>query len=381
MQLARDYGTHQAGGDPPQLRHAAPCRRRHRRAHHRLPAGAGRRLARCRPAASCSPPRDFYKFDHAALERPDLLAGRRPRIINHVAARRRAHLGRAAGEGAHRLQQQSGRGVPGIRQGDRRLLARGSVHRGASTTSRPTPPTTPTSCCRRRRSSSTTTCTSPTATSTCSPTIRRSRRSASRCRTPKSSAASPRAWASTSRASATATRTSAARALDAARLDWDALKRDGWQTPRRARALRAVRRTAAFPTPSGKCEFYSALAREAGHRPAAVLQPAGRSGRRGAGASAIRSPSSRRPRATSSTPSSPTWRASASSSASRTSTCTPTTRAARGIGDGDRVRVFNDRGSYTLARARQRQAAPRRGGRALGMVEEVRARRRATPTT
>jgi anaerobic selenocysteine-containing dehydrogenase len=27
---------------------------------------------------------DFYRFDHAALERPDLLAGRRPRSINHV---------------------------------------------------------------------------------------------------------------------------------------------------------------------------------------------------------------------------------------------------------------------------------------------------------
>lgn len=28
---------------------------------------------------------DFYRFDHAALERPDLLAGRKPRVINHVA--------------------------------------------------------------------------------------------------------------------------------------------------------------------------------------------------------------------------------------------------------------------------------------------------------
>jgi anaerobic selenocysteine-containing dehydrogenase len=28
---------------------------------------------------------DFYGFDHAALERPDLLAGRRPRVINHSA--------------------------------------------------------------------------------------------------------------------------------------------------------------------------------------------------------------------------------------------------------------------------------------------------------
>jgi anaerobic selenocysteine-containing dehydrogenase len=27
---------------------------------------------------------DFYKFDHAALERPDLLAGRKPRVINHA---------------------------------------------------------------------------------------------------------------------------------------------------------------------------------------------------------------------------------------------------------------------------------------------------------
>ena len=42
--------------------------------------------------------------------------------------------GRAAGASAiYRLQQQPGRGVPGLGQGDRRLLARGSVHRRAST--------------------------------------------------------------------------------------------------------------------------------------------------------------------------------------------------------------------------------------------------------
>ena len=46
VQLAREYGTDQAGRDPPQLRHAAARRRRHRRAHHRLPAGADRRVAR-----------------------------------------------------------------------------------------------------------------------------------------------------------------------------------------------------------------------------------------------------------------------------------------------------------------------------------------------
>ncbi len=28
---------------------------------------------------------DFYRFDHAALERPDLLAGRKPRVVNHAA--------------------------------------------------------------------------------------------------------------------------------------------------------------------------------------------------------------------------------------------------------------------------------------------------------
>jgi hypothetical protein len=49
--------------------------------------------------------------------------------------------------------------------------------------------------------------------------------------------------------------------------------------------------------------------------------------------------------------------------------------AARGIADGDKVRVFNDRGNYTLRRACQRQAAPRRRRRAVGLVEKTRARR------
>ena len=55
--LARDYGTTEAGGDPPQLRHAARARRRQRGAPDRDPAVPGRRLARTAPAACCCRPR------------------------------------------------------------------------------------------------------------------------------------------------------------------------------------------------------------------------------------------------------------------------------------------------------------------------------------
>ena len=82
--LARDYGTIAAGGDPPQLRHAARARRRQRDAPDRAPAVPGRRLARIAPAACCSRRRAGSRRarDDAALQRPDLLAGRRPRTIN-----------------------------------------------------------------------------------------------------------------------------------------------------------------------------------------------------------------------------------------------------------------------------------------------------------
>ena len=70
----------------------------------------------------------------------------------------------------------------------------------------PTRPTSRTSCCRRPRSSSSSTCTRRTGTCTRSRTIRRSRRWARRCPTPRSSAVSPRAWASPSPASAIPTR-------------------------------------------------------------------------------------------------------------------------------------------------------------------------------
>ena len=50
--------------------------------------------------------------------------------------------------------------------------------------------------------------------------------------------------------------------------DWDGLERPAAQA-RCARALRAVQQQGGFPTPSGKCEFYGATARPAGHRAAA----------------------------------------------------------------------------------------------------------------
>ena len=53
----------------------------------------------------------------------------------------------------------------------------------------------------------------------------------------------------------------------------------------------------------------------------------------------------------------------------------PDDAAPRGIANGDRVRVFNDRGSYTLKAAVSDRARPGRRGRAVGVVEEALARR------
>ena len=83
-----------------------------------------------------------------------------------VDARRRAARRRPAGQGGLRLQQQPGRGLPRLEQGDRRLLARPTSSPSCTRSSSPTPATTPTSCCRRPRSSSTSTSTSRTGTST-----------------------------------------------------------------------------------------------------------------------------------------------------------------------------------------------------------------------
>ena len=125
--FARDYWTLQAGGDPPQLRHAAHARRRQRGARGGQPAGAGRALARSgRRTAAVDERR--VPVDEAALYRPDLLAGRRPRTINMSTIGRDLLDGRPADRGADRLRQQPGGGRAAVVRGGARLRARGPVH-------------------------------------------------------------------------------------------------------------------------------------------------------------------------------------------------------------------------------------------------------------
>ena len=169
-------------------------------------------------------------------------------------------------------------------------------------------------------------------------------------------------------AAGVATRRSA-RARD---LDWDALKRDGWQrlnVPAGVRAVRArqlpdavgqVRVLSATLAAQGQDPLpdYIAAARIGGAQPGAgaalsagvhlaagaqfpqfvVRQPAGVR-RRGRHAEA-RSPSATMPRA-------------------------------RGIATGDRVRIFNDRGSFTATARVGDARAARRGGGAVGLVAEA----------
>jgi anaerobic selenocysteine-containing dehydrogenase len=84
VQLARDYGTTKPAAirlNYGMQRHAG--------------GGIAARTIACLPALTGAwrdaaggivlSTADFFGFDHAALERPDLLAGRRPRVINHAA--------------------------------------------------------------------------------------------------------------------------------------------------------------------------------------------------------------------------------------------------------------------------------------------------------
>ena len=84
VQLARDYGTTRPAAirlNYGMQRHAG--------------GGIAARTVACLPALTGAwrdaaggivlTTADFYGFDHAALERPDLLGGRKPRVINHAA--------------------------------------------------------------------------------------------------------------------------------------------------------------------------------------------------------------------------------------------------------------------------------------------------------
>src|SRR5918999_254197 len=140
-------------------------------------------------------------------------------------------------------------------------------------------------------------------------------------------------------------------------VSWDRLKQTGWQRLDVAERF-APFAQGGFPTPSGKCEFYSAVFERQGidplpfysapaevaddalaqRYPLAFLSPPARHFLNSTFANLARFRDfEREPHLD----------------------MHPDDAAARGIGDGDPVRVFNDRGSYTL-RARV-NARPRRG--------------------
>jgi anaerobic selenocysteine-containing dehydrogenase len=110
-----------------------------------------------------------FPVDRAALQRPDLLAGRRPRTINMstIGDALLRHRPASAGEGHRGLQQQPGRGGARVGQGGARASRAKTCSPWCWSSSAPTPPTTPTTCCPPPRSWSTGTSTAATATPTC----------------------------------------------------------------------------------------------------------------------------------------------------------------------------------------------------------------------
>ncbi len=139
--------------------------------------------------------------------------------------------------------------------------------------------------------------------------------------------------------------------------DFDALKKAGWQrldVPERFAPFAA----GGFPTPSGKCEFHSAWLERQGIDPLPFFNPPAEAGDEALAA--------RYPLAFLSPPARHFLNSSFANLARFREferephlDMHPEDAAARGIREGDRVRVFNDRGSYTL-KARI-NAKPRRG--------------------
>jgi anaerobic selenocysteine-containing dehydrogenase len=130
---------------------------------------------------------------------------------------------------------------------------------------------------------------------------------------------------------------------------YERMIREGWIKMRHADAPYAE---GGFPTPSGKCEFYSDRLKKEGHDPLPDWLP-NRESRHADPALAARYPL-----AMISPPARHFLNSSFVNVASLQATereqrceINPDDAAARGIADGDQVRVFNDRGSF-LARAR-----------------------------
>jgi anaerobic selenocysteine-containing dehydrogenase len=143
----------------------------------------------------------------------------------------------------------------------------------------------------------------------------------------------------------------------AGKADWEALKRDGWQRlalPQR----HAPFAKGGFPTPSGKCELYSAWLEKQGIDPLPFYNPPAEV--------ADEALAKRYPLAFLSPPARHFLNSTFANLARFREferephlDMHPDDARARGIRDGDPVRIYNDRGSYTL-RARI-NGKPRRG--------------------
>ena len=131
-------------------------------------------------------------------------------------------------------------------------------------------------------------------------------------------------------------------------LDWDTLKREGWQRLN-VPAPFAPFAQGGFPTPSGKCEFYSETLRGAGIDPLPTFTPPRES------VASNPTLAARYPLAMISPPARNALNSSFANLPAFLDTektphldIHPDDAAARGIADGDNVRVFNDRGALAL---------------------------------
>jgi len=315
----------------------------------------------------------LFRLDHAALERPDLLAdaGARHQPVAACDSLTSAQPPVRASSSTTTI----GRGLPRLGEGVAGFSREDLVHGGDGPLSRPTPPTTPTSCCRRHAA--------------------RALRRAQGLRT------SPPGEQSGDRAGAIAAQfrgVPAARArmgfrragfprlgrghlCDRARFEEPAHAGIDWRALKKRAGQKLAVRSASRPSPQAAFRRLPASASSTANRWRSrasircLLQSAAEAADGVSRAPLSRSPSSRRRRATSSTPRLPTSRAFASSSASRISTCTRRCRAARHPRRRS-GRVFQRSRRVCAARPDQRQAAPRAWWSPFRVGKKYSARRR-----
>lgn len=133
-------------------------------------------------------------------------------------------------------------------------------------------------------------------------------------------------------------------------IEWDTLKAKGWMRLAGTEGAWAPFANGGFPTPSGKCEFYSETAKAMGFDPLPTYTPPREN------VDAAPALAARYPLAFISPPARNFLNSSfanlpfalASEKDGPTLVVHPDDALARGIAPGDAVRVFNDRGSYTL---------------------------------